>query len=692
MSQGTPEPVVSPARIRRPGPGVKLVKNVMIPMPDGIRLAADLYLPDDGSEALSVERALPVVIDYLPYRKDEVNPAAARLYLELPRRGYIAARVDIRGTGGSEGVNTDEYTHQEQMDGAETVEWVAAQPWCDGHVNVMGISYGGFTALQIAALAPPHLTSVIPVDFTDDRYTDDCHYRGGLLRMYYDSGWYGTRMIAWGAMPPDPVWAADDWAAVWERHIADNEPYLLKWLEHQTDGPYWRNGSVGDGRTIRCPVFLIGGWRDGYPNPPLRLFANLDVPKKVLIGPWNHAYPDAAIPGPRIDHLDEVVRWLDHWCKSIQNGVMDEPPIVVYLQRSEPPVVDRLDSKGEWRAETAWPIPGAIERTWELAAGGRLEPAGAGGAGRDAAAAGFDDLAYDPTVGLTAGLWSGGIQFGLPGDQRPDEALSLVYTSAPLETELAILGWPRATLTVDSTAPVIGFAASLCDVAPDGRSHLVAKGMLNVTRRKSLLEPEPLEPGAVVELGIEIDCTGWIFAAGHRIRLDVANADFPNVWPTPVPATSRVHRGPGLSQLTLPVVPPQGSAAAPEFRVSPVAVARHASAVRQPIWQVARDVLTGRTTTHVQVDQAFRVDDDLVIERQFASICSVDPARPADAVAHGWHVNRTIRSNQTIEGRADTVIQSTATHFHVTIDLALTVNGAPHATRRWVSSIARRLL
>ncbi|MFI5043009.1 MAG: CocE/NonD family hydrolase, partial [Acidimicrobiales bacterium] len=224
MSQETPEEPLGPARIRRPAPGVKLVKNVMIPMADGIRLAADVYLPDDGSAALSVERALPVVIDYLPYRKDEVNPAAARLYLELPRRGYIAARVDIRGTGGSEGVNTDEYTRQEQADGVETVEWVAAQPWCDGHVNVMGISYGGFTALQVAAQRPPHLTSIIPVDFTDDRYTDDCHYRGGLLRMYYDIGWYGTRMIAWGAMPPDSVWAADDWAVVWERHIADNEP------------------------------------------------------------------------------------------------------------------------------------------------------------------------------------------------------------------------------------------------------------------------------------------------------------------------------------------------------------------------------------------------------------------------------------------------------------------------------------
>ena len=180
----------------RPAPGVKLVKNVRILMSDGVRLAADLYVPDDGRDDFNPEAPLPVVVDYIPYRKDELNPASAPTYLSLARHGYILARIDIRGTGASEGINTDEYTLQEQTDGAAAIEWIAAQPWCDGHVNMMGISYGGFTALQVAALAPAHLTSIIPVDFTDDRYTDDCHYRGGLLRMYYDIGWYGTRMIA----------------------------------------------------------------------------------------------------------------------------------------------------------------------------------------------------------------------------------------------------------------------------------------------------------------------------------------------------------------------------------------------------------------------------------------------------------------------------------------------------------------
>ena len=316
------------------GDGVRLVRDVLIPMRDGTSLAADLYVPDGPAGGPDLpEQPLPVVMDYIPYRKDEVDPRAMRHYLELPRNGYIVARVDIRGTGGSGGDAVDEYVAGEQVDGYDAIEWIAAQPWCDGHVNMMGISYGGFTALQVATLQPPHLTSIIPVDFTDDRYTDDCHYRGGLLRMYYDLGWYGTRMIAWNAMPTDAIVASDAVRQDVEDRVAGAQPYLLAWLRHQVDGPYWRQGSVADlADRITCPAFLIGGWRDGYPNPPLRLFERLAGPRRLLIGPWDHRYPDAAIPGPRIDHLAEVIRWLDHWCRGIDTGIMAEPPIVVYVQ------------------------------------------------------------------------------------------------------------------------------------------------------------------------------------------------------------------------------------------------------------------------------------------------------------------------------------------------------------------------
>ena len=650
-------------------------------MRDGVRLAADLYLPPAGSAG----DRWPVVMDYIPYRKDEVPPGN-RYYEELPRHGYVVARVDIRGTGGSEGFNTDEYTPQEQLDGYDAIEWLAAQSWCDGHVNMMGISYGGFTALQVAAHAPPHLTSIIPVDFTDDRYTDDCHYRGGLLRMYYDVGWYGARMLAWNAMPPMVEWSGANWAAVWEEHLARNEPYLLKWLAHQVDGPYWRQGSVRDiADRIKCPVFMIGGWRDGYPNPPLRLYQALTVPRKVLIGPWNHAYPDSAIPGPRLDHLHEVVRWLDHWCKGRDTGLMDEPPVTVYMQRYEPPVVDRLDQAGEWRSETCWPAPGASEQTLYLQAGGTLghAPGGEGSASYD----------YHPTVGLCGGLWSGGLQFGLPGDQRPDEALSLVFTSAPLEVELHVLGRPRVTLHVASTAAVMGFAVSLSDVAPDGASHLVAKGMLNGTRRHSLSAPEPMVPGEVVALEIEIDATGWIFAPGHRLRLSVASADFPNVWPTPELGTNTVFFGAErASCLVLPIVPAKGSAAPPQFRPSPKSPAQHSAAPEPPTWRVEQDVLTGATTVVVKYAAQFRPHPGALIQREFASYSQVDPRQPAAASVRGWHECRVARPNHVVQGRTDAHIQATATDFHVTLDLEVRVNGAVHFTRRWTDTIRRALL
>lgn len=651
-------------------------------MRDGIRLAGDLYLP---AGCWSVDGPpLPVVLEYIPYRKDDVAPDS-RFYEALVIRGYAVARVDVRGTGASQGVTADEYTLEEQIDGYDAVEWLAAQPFCDGHVNMMGISYGGFTALQVAARAPKHLTSVIPIDFTHDRYTDDCHYRGGLLRMYYDPGFYGSAMVARNALPPSPA-PGEDWASTWEEHLAGNEPYLLRWLRHQTDGPYWRNGSVGDvADRIRCPVFMIGGWRDGYPNPPFELYSRLTVPRKILVGPWNHELPDEAIPGPRIDYVREVARWLDHWCKGEDTGIMDEPPVVVFEQHWDPPLVDRIDTTGVWRGETAWPPPGASELVLHLGEAGKLSA--------EPAADGRDSFEYVPTVGLCGGLWSAGVPFGLPGDQRKDEALSLTYTTEPLDRDLHVLGRPRALLHADSTAGVVGFCVSIADVSPDGESHLVAKGMLNATRRLSFTDPTPLEPGEVAALDIPIDATAWQFDAGHRIRIAIASADFPNVWPTPEPAQNGVHRGRAYpSHVVLPVVPPDGSADPPEFVPARKGVAAFSSAPRRPSWEIVEDAFTGSTTVRAAFSTESRIDEQSVLVEEFLILDHVDPRNPAAASAHGKHRSRRTWPNNVIEASSAVTIQGSATHFHVTISLEVTVNEAPYFTRRWTESVRRELL
>jgi uncharacterized protein len=648
-------------------------------MRDGVSLAADLYLPGGTDEPL------PVVMEYIPYRKDEVVPGS-RFYYDLPAFGYVVARVDIRGTGASEGQATDEYVLQEQLDGYDAIEWLAQQPFCDGSVNMMGISYGGFTSLQVATHQPPHLRTIIPMYFTDDRYTDDCHYRGGLLRKYYDVGHYGNFMIAYNALPPYPEWSAESWSAIWQEHLAHNEPYLLKWLAHQTNDAYWRHGSVGEtADRIRCPVFMIGGWRDGYPNPPLRLYQALQVPKRVLIGPWSHAVPDVAVPGPRIDHLREVGRWLDYWCKGVKNGVESDPPVVVYMQRYQKPDPDSLETAGEWRAETSWPIDGAAEQAMFFAVAGRLTLS----PGADASQL----LEYVPSVGVAGGLWSGGVPFGQPGDQRVDEALSMTFTSQPLTQDVHIIGRPRAILHVETSATVLGFAVSLCDVAPDGSSHLVAKGMLNATRRNSLVDPEPLVPGDRYELEIEIDTTAWRFEAGHRIRIAVANADWPNVWPTPQPATSVIYHGAGQpSRVVLPTVPAEGGAAPPQFAPSPVSVTRHTDQPAPPVWEVVDDVLADRRIVRIGIERAERINTTTLVERFYDLTAQVARADPAAASAYGRHVSRITRPSGVLESRSDVTIQATATHLHVLIELAVTANGVLHHSRQWTESVERMLL
>ena len=660
--------------------GIKCLHNLRIPMEDGIRLAADLYAPLaatlDGSDPL------PVVMEYIPYRKDDVGvPHDSHWYGYLPRHGYLFLRVDCRGTGASEGITGDEYTLREQRDGHDVVEWCAAQPWCDGHVNMIGISYGGFTSLQVASHAPPHLTSIVPIDFTDDRYTDDCHYRGGHARMLLDPGFYGAFMVAFNALPPAPAPSLSNWAEIWEEHLAGDEPYVLEWLRHQTDGPYWRNGSVGDiVDRIRCPVFLIGGWRDGYPNPPLRLFERLSTPRRLLIGPWDHAVPSMSLPGPRIDYLAEVVRWLDHWCRDDDTGVLDEPPVVVYMQRFDPPDPDRLDSSGEWRAERSWPPAGLEERTLLLDDDGRLA--------ETPGAAGVDVLRYEPAVGMQAGLHSIGQLLSLPGDQRPDEAFSRVYTSAPLDEAVAVLGRARAELRVETSASVLGFAVSLCDVAPDGTSALVAKGMRNATRRASLTEPEPIEPGAPFDLPIELDATGWIFEPGHRIRLAVANADFPNVWPTPETATSGIHRG-GASRVALPVVPLESPVAPPAFAPSPVAVTRKSSLHPRPSFRAVRDALTGHARFELEYAQP---RGDLSEAWTFSAAAEVDPRDPASASVRGTCRVERRYGALTVDARAQVIVQGSASDFHVVVDAEAFVNGHGHFARRWVETIPRTLL
>jgi putative CocE/NonD family hydrolase len=647
-------------------------------MPDGVTLAADAFMPE-------IPGRYPVVIEYLPYRKNDVTWQGYFGHRYLAEHGYAALRIDVRGTGDSEGKALDEYCLQEQLDGVSAIAWLAEQPWSTGAVGMFGTSYGGFNSLQVAMHRPPALKAICPMYFTDNRYTDDCHYKGGALQMLYDVGTYGLSMVGRNMLPPRPDLVGEQWGEIWEEHLR-NEPWLLRWLAHPNYDEQWRHGSLcEDYAAITCATYLIGGWRDGYVNCNLRTFANLQCPKKLMIGPWLHVQPHVGQPGPRINHYREMVRFYDYWLKGIDTGVMDEPPISLYVQQYDRPDANRPLTSGFWQFEDAWPLQRGREETLHLDEG-RLSPDG------PTAADALDAIEYHPAVGTSFGMFSAGAPHVLPADQRGEEAYSAVYTGPLLEEPLEILGRPRLVLWVDSDAEVITFAARLCDVAPDGSSALVTKGVLNATHRASHVAPSPLTPGQSTELTIELDATSWLFEPGHRLRLSVSNADFPNTWPTPTLATSRLHRGGNKpSRLILPVV---GEVAeplpGPAFEPSPFPYDAH-SVETQP-WRVTRDLMRGHTELTIEGSGTSQPDDGYVRDTSYVATASVDERNPAHAWMRGYHLDRYRWPGQTIELESRGQIGSTEDAFSVTLHVAITVDGVPHFQKRWVASFPRQML
>src|SRR5580704_979485 len=227
----------------------RVESGIRIPVRDGTRLSARVVRPD-------AQGRFPAVIVYHPYRKDDFAFDQVAIHHYLAERGLAGVQLDVRGTGSSEGFCTDEYLPVEQQDGYDAVEWLAAQAWCNGSVGMWGSSYSGFTALQVAMNRPPHLKAIFPMDATDDRYSDDCHYtQGGSLRMYYDVGFYGGFMVALNALPPLETEAGERWAEQWRERLERSRPFHLQWLRHQVDSEYWRGASLRPNYDrIRCPV------------------------------------------------------------------------------------------------------------------------------------------------------------------------------------------------------------------------------------------------------------------------------------------------------------------------------------------------------------------------------------------------------------------------------------------------------
>jgi uncharacterized protein len=679
---------------------IEVRHDVRIPVRDGLALSANLFLPAGGGLDGATAR-WPAVLNMDPYRKDDWSAAwDLSLGSYLAERGFAYCRPDVRGTGSSPGVALDEYSEAETQDGYDTVEWLAAQPWCTGAVGMWGLSYGGFTALQVAALRPPHLLAIVPIQATDDRYTDDVHYVGGAMTVS-ELAQYAVSQVASNALPPLPDAWGDGWREGWLERLEATPPWLFEWARRQRDGPYWRRGSIAPAyERISAAILQLGGWMDEYVDAALRIQARCTAaPRRTIVGPWVHGLPDHAYPGPNIDWLHELVRWFEHWLKGIANGVAEEAPLTWFQREFTPPERFPARLNGAWRATGSWPNPVAGQLVLSLDGGADV---GRGRLAGDPAAAlesGADRLDHRPTAGVVGGslCWGAGHPpNGLAGDLRLEEPNGLVYSSDPLEAPVELLGPPVAVLHVASSEPVAQLVARIGDVAPDGAVEQVCEGILNLTHRESHAEPSALEPGRVYEVRLSLRSAGHRFLAGHRLRLSLAAAHWPVAWPSPGAAVLTIRRGPAApSRLELPLAPgDEAGVAPPAFRTTPPALVAFGSDEAAPsTWMVTEDRLAGTVTVTTYEASTSRLPDGrstLFVSEALAMTAS--DRVPGDGRFENTCEYRLQRDGLTVHVVADGTTIADANAFDMAAGVRVEMDGRLVFGRRWQERIPRDLL
>ena len=491
--------------------------HVWIPLSDGVRLAARIWRP-----VTAVQTPVPAILEYIPYRKTDGRRADdEQIHPYFAGHGYACARVDIRGCGDSEGLLQDEYLRLEQEDALEVIAWLAAQPWCDGNVGMMGLSWGGFNSLQVAARAPEALKAIIAVGATVDRYNDDVHYKQGcLLNEHF--GW-GSSFTSFQTRPPDPAVVGEVWREMWLERLENLPFFAEKWFEHPLRDEQWTHGSVKESyETIKAATMIVSGWGDLYVNAVPEILNNLSAPSAAIVGAWAHQFPHLATPGPAIDFLGEGLRWWDHWLKGMTSNIVKS---VAYAQASSRPNPYAVEVPGRWLTESVWPSPKQKSKRHYFSQVG-LSPSD-----HDRS----KGIIHSPVdVGSASGeLIPHCLGPEMPVDQRGDDAGSLTFDSAPLTEAVEIWGEATVQVTFVSDRPSGNLIVRLCDVAADGTSERVALGMLNLTLRKGLTRPEPLPIGEPVTVTIKLDHIAHRFETGQQIRVALSTHYWPLVWPAP---------------------------------------------------------------------------------------------------------------------------------------------------------------
>ena len=658
---------------------VRVIENQWVVASDGCRLALRIWLPEDAESD-----PVPAILECIPYRKrDFTRLRDEPMHHYFAGHGYAAVRMDLRGSGDSDGLLEDEYLEQEHDDVLEVIEWLASQPWCSGAVGMMGISWGGFNALQLAARRPAALKAILTLCSTDDRYTDDAHYAGGCL-LNENLSW-GSVFLSCAASPPDPAIVGDRWREMWRERVEKAVLYPAVWMRHPHRDDYWKHGSVcEDFDSIECPVYAVGGWADGYSNAIPRLMAGLSAPRKALIGPWSHAFPHNGLPGPAIGFFQEALRWWDCWLKGIDTGIMDEPMIRAWLAEYAPPAPSHVEIPGRWVAETEWPPPCARARRWYLNV---LSLDDAPGPERAL-------MRTSPqTTGLSAGDWYGfGADGESPIDQREDDGKSLTFDTEPLDERIEILGAPVVELELEVDQPVAHVVVRLNDVAPDGASSRVSWGVLDLAHRNTHESPDAVEPGRRYRIRVQLNDIGYAFAPGHTIRVAVSTCYWPVIWPTPAPV--RLTLFAGMGQLELPVRPE--AAADVDLRpfdrpeagpVSDCTTLREGGLKRS----IERDLTTNETVYRVFGDDAkARLEDiDLTVSYTISKTYRIHEYDPSAAEAIIEQNTVHSRGDWSIRLECRTSLVADGERFVLRASLRTWIDGEPFVARDWDEEIPR---
>lgn len=516
---------------------------------------------------------------------------------------------------------------------------------------------------------PPALKAIVAIQGPDDPYTDDVHYRGGALQ-FSDLLDYPSYMTTLNALPPVPAVWGEGWREEWVARLVDQEPWLLQWLREPRDSPYWRGQSARtDLSRIACPTMVVAGWADGYRNATFRIMEALreaGVPHRLLAGPWAHGALDATRPGPRIDEVEESVRWWDRWLRGVENavgnGLGGTPSMTVFVRTSTVPAPDLDTHEGVWIQEE-WPSPRVLTEVLPIS------PA--------------RPYVVNPAVGVDAWIdCAGTMPWGQSGDLRFDDAASLTWEFDGAER--TILGHPRIVLRLAVDAPVAQLSAKLTDVFPDGTSALISRGLINLTHRDDPAHPMPLSPGTTYDVDLELDACAYRFTPGQQLRLSVAGADWPNNLAPPAPVTITVQGG----ELHLPTLIDPSPFGDPTVALLPDA--QPDLILDDCEWRISRDVLKRVVRASVDYGSEFEGRHDRgIVERNTGSV-SVDTRtfRQEAQVESLYQVDWPEASVKVV---SNLHLVADASEFAVDITVTASENGDIVFTRDWNERLPRDL-